>query len=66
MTNEPLNIGDMVVWCTPYRPYDDNAEKYCGVIVDIQTEADGEIVYNVDWFEHNKTPYRKEFLRKVS
>ena len=56
----------MVVWCTPYRPYDDNAEKYCGVIVDIQTEADGEIVYNVDWFEHNKTPYRKEFLRKVS
>lgn len=62
MTNEPLNIGDMVVWCNPYK---DNAEECCGVIVEI-TETDGDIYYNVDWFEHNRTPYHKEFLRKIS
>jgi Tfp pilus assembly protein PilZ len=64
MTNESLNIGDMVVWCNPLKTYVD--EECCGVIVEVTTEADGEIVYNVDWFKHNRTSYRKEFLRKIS
>jgi hypothetical protein len=53
------------MWCNPYRPYD-NAEECCGVIVEIRTETDGEFAYNVDWFEHGKTPYRKHNLRKIS
>jgi len=66
MTNESLNIGDMVMWFNPYRPYDDSAEQCYGVIVEITTEADGEIVYNIDWFEHDRVPYRKHNLRKIS
>ena len=54
----------MVVWCNPLKTYVD--EECCGVIVEVTTEADGEIVYNVDWFKHNRTSYRKEFLRKIS
>jgi hypothetical protein len=65
MTNEFLSIGDIVMWCNPYRPYD-NSEECCGVIVEITTETDGEFAYNVDWFEHGKTPYRKHNLRKIS
>jgi len=64
MTNELLNIGDIVMWCNPHRTYVD--EECCGVIVEVTTEADGEIVYNVDWFLHGKTPYRKHNLRKIS
>jgi len=66
MTNEFLNIGDLVMWCNPYRPYNDTAEESYGIIVEIRTETDGEFAYNVDWFGHGKTPYRKHNLRKIS
>jgi hypothetical protein len=60
-----FNIGDIVMWCNPYRPYD-NTDKCYGVIVEIRTEADGGFVYKVDWFGHGETPYGKYNLRKIS
>jgi len=54
------------MWCNPYRPYNDTAEESYGIIVEIRTETDGEFAYNVDWFGHGKTPYRKHNLRKIS
>ena len=65
MTNELLNIGDLVLWCNPNKPFDVD-ENCCGVVVKIITDTDGEIVYDVDWFGYSTTPYRKEFLMRIS
>jgi len=64
MTNEPLNIGDMVMWydSVNFTSYD----KPCyGVIISIETTND-ETYYNVEWFGYKRRLYTEKSLRKIS